>query len=154
MKNNKKGFTLIELLVVIAIIGLLSTLAVVSLSSAREKARNAKRMSDLKQVSTAMELYSSDDATGLYPVVGVCGAAGIIAAADGLLICPSPHGLINSDGEVFLAAYPEDPTATTPYTYDLQGANGYCLEATLENNDDDYFVCMNGSCYGTDTACP
>ena len=57
---NKKGFTLIELLVVIAIIGLLSTLAVVALGSARQKARDSKRLSDLKQVQTALELYFTD----------------------------------------------------------------------------------------------
>ena len=57
---NKKGFTLIELLVVIAIIGLLSTLAVVALGSARVKARDSKRVSDLKQVQTALELYYTD----------------------------------------------------------------------------------------------
>ena len=50
--TNKKGFTLIELLVVIAIIGLLSTLAVIALGSARQKSRDAKRLSDLKQVQT------------------------------------------------------------------------------------------------------
>lgn len=47
---NRKGFTLIELLVVIAIIGLLSSLAVVSLNSARKKAYNAQIKSDLSQV--------------------------------------------------------------------------------------------------------
>src|SRR3990167_7007823 len=57
---NKKGFTLIELLVVVAIIGLLSTLAVVALSSARLKARDSKRLSDLKQIQTALELYYTD----------------------------------------------------------------------------------------------
>ena len=49
--QNKKGFTLIELLVVIAIIGLLSSIAVVSLNGARAKARDAKRVSDVKQLS-------------------------------------------------------------------------------------------------------
>ena len=54
---NKKGFTLIELLVVVAIIGLLSTLAVVALSTAREKTRDSKRLSDLKNIQTALELH-------------------------------------------------------------------------------------------------
>ena len=76
MFKNKKGFTLIELLVVIAIIGLLSTLAVVALTSARTKARDSKRVADMKQVQTAMELYYS--ATNGYPacagLVSTCGA--------------------------------------------------------------------------------
>src|SRR4030042_6531047 len=58
--QSERGFTLIELLVVIAIIGLLSTLAVVSLNSAREKSRDAKRVSDIKQIQTALEMYYND----------------------------------------------------------------------------------------------
>jgi prepilin-type N-terminal cleavage/methylation domain-containing protein len=55
-KGKKKGFTLIELLVVIAIIGLLATLAIVSMSSARAKARDAKRVSDIRQMSTILDV--------------------------------------------------------------------------------------------------
>lgn len=62
---KKRGFTLIELLVVIAIVGLLSTLAVVALNSARQKGRDAKRVSDIKQVQTALELYFNDNTS--YP---------------------------------------------------------------------------------------
>src|SRR6056297_1654163 len=65
-KSSEEGFTLIELLVVIAIIGLLATMSVVALSSAREKARDSRRMSDIKQVQTALEMYYSSSST--YPV--------------------------------------------------------------------------------------
>ena len=73
---KQKGFTLVELLVVIAIIGLLSTIAVVSLGSARAKARDAKRAADMKQLITALEQFYNDnngypsvDNPGLYPAL-------------------------------------------------------------------------------------
>ncbi|NCN25919.1 prepilin-type N-terminal cleavage/methylation domain-containing protein, partial [Candidatus Falkowbacteria bacterium] len=50
----RKGFTLIELLVVIVIIGVLATLATVAVNGARTRARDSKRVSDLKQISTAL----------------------------------------------------------------------------------------------------
>ncbi|MCX6797480.1 MAG: prepilin-type N-terminal cleavage/methylation domain-containing protein [Candidatus Doudnabacteria bacterium] len=55
------GFTLIELLVVISIIGLLASVVLVSLNSARAKARNAKRVADLSQIQKALELYYNDN---------------------------------------------------------------------------------------------
>lgn len=65
--RNKKqsGFTLIELLVVIAIIGLLASVVLLSLNSARAKSRDAKRVSDVRQIASAMELYFNDNNT--YP---------------------------------------------------------------------------------------
>jgi len=60
MKIKQKGFTLIELLVVIAIIGLLSTMAVVSLNSARAKARDAKRLNDVKQMANILSIQATE----------------------------------------------------------------------------------------------
>lgn len=54
------GFTLIELLVVIAIIGLLSSIVMSSLNSARVKARDAKRIADLRSIRVALRLYLDD----------------------------------------------------------------------------------------------
>lgn len=64
--KHQPGFTLIELLVVIAIIGLLSSIVLASLNTARTKARDAKRQSDLKQLQLALELFY--DSNGSYPV--------------------------------------------------------------------------------------
>ncbi len=50
--KNTKGFTLIELLVVIAIIGILSSVVLASLSTARAKSRDARRISDIGQMQT------------------------------------------------------------------------------------------------------
>ena len=61
MKKYTKGFTLIELLVVIAIIGILSSVVLVSLNSARNKGNDAKIQADLSGVRAAMEVYYSDN---------------------------------------------------------------------------------------------
>ena len=60
LRNKNKGFTLIELLVVIAIIGLLASVVLLSLNSARAKSRDAKRLSDVRQLVSAMEMYFND----------------------------------------------------------------------------------------------
>jgi prepilin-type N-terminal cleavage/methylation domain-containing protein len=76
---NTKGFTLIELLVVIAIIGLLASVVLASLNSARVKARDAKREGDLHSIAQALELYANDHG-GSYPYMGTaCGTGGIDA---------------------------------------------------------------------------
>src|SRR3989338_6268878 len=63
--ENQKGFTLIELLVVISVIGFLASIILVSLNGVRAKARDAKRIADLKQITTALELFY--DNYGKYP---------------------------------------------------------------------------------------
>ncbi|MDO9509745.1 MAG: prepilin-type N-terminal cleavage/methylation domain-containing protein [Candidatus Magasanikbacteria bacterium] len=123
---NKKGFTLIELLVVIAIIGLLSTLAVVALGNAREKARDSKRLSDVKQVQTALELYFNDNSaypggTGTLGETGyeTLSGAGFDATASGTTYM----------GQVPLSPIPGSYSyigATTTYTinFSLEGSAG------------------------------
>lgn len=127
-KMNKKGFTLIELLVVIAIIGLLSTLAVVALGSARVKARDAKRLSDLKQLQTALELYYTDQ--NAYPAgngvaLGSTNYACLNASGFGVAGCGTPY----------MGQVPIDPSSTSGgqinYVY-TAAPSSYSISATLE----------------------
>ena len=112
-----RGFTLIELLVVIAIIGILATIVMASLSSARKRGRDARRISDIKQLQLALELYY--DANTTYPTA-----------------------LSALTGPGYIAAIPNDPGTLNPYAYvALQGAAAapstcasYHLGAKLENN--------------------
>jgi type II secretion system protein G len=64
----KRGFTLIELLIVIAIIGILSGIVLAVVSLAREKARDSERLTDMRQIRTALEFYYQDH--GYFPCNG------------------------------------------------------------------------------------
>jgi len=85
MKRN--GFTLIELLVVIAIIGLLASIVLVSLNSARTKGRDAKRAADINQIATALELYNSTN--GHYPITYCSGNTYVWASFDSQAYSPT-----------------------------------------------------------------
>ncbi|MCX6792878.1 MAG: prepilin-type N-terminal cleavage/methylation domain-containing protein [Candidatus Falkowbacteria bacterium] len=91
-KFKKSGFTLIELLVVIAIIGVLSTMAIIALGNARTKARDSRRLADIKQISTALELYYSDNNT--YPT----------------LITPGNSLQAPNGGTIYMNTIPSNPT--------------------------------------------
>jgi prepilin-type N-terminal cleavage/methylation domain-containing protein len=148
---KRKGFTLIELLVVIAIIGLLSTLSVVSLNSARGKAKDAARKSDMNAIAKAMELYNVEE--GGYPLSFPDCNNNILADRDDNIIC-SGWSIITTDGETILQSIPAPPE-TGDYL-GFSNTTSYCISATLEPTSDgtnDVFKCVNGSCFLADTVC-
>jgi len=118
MKNKSKGFTLIELLVVIAIIGILSTLSVVALNSARARARDAKRISDIRQIQTALEMFYS--ANNNYPTSTTPGLEALVS--DGLLTA-IPKAPVPADGTDCSSANTYVYTRTNQGSYTLT----YCL---------------------------
>ncbi|MCX6793034.1 MAG: prepilin-type N-terminal cleavage/methylation domain-containing protein [Candidatus Falkowbacteria bacterium] len=123
-RKLKSGFTLIELLVVIAIIGALSTMAIIALGNARAKSRDAKRVADIKQISTALELYYSD--YNSYPTI----------------ITPG-NSLSSPDGtKVYMSVIPSNPSPRTDgncpdnnYAYGyVTSTNKYALGFCLGNS--------------------
>ena len=120
---NKKGFTLIELLVVIAIIALLATISVIALGQSRARARDARRLSDIRQMQTALALYAHD--AGSYPADL---ASGTIAYASSTYMTTITTPPIPDDG----------CTGSSVYTYATQAVGGntngsysikYCIGA-------------------------
>ncbi|MEK7645104.1 MAG: type II secretion system protein [Patescibacteria group bacterium] len=114
---GQKAFTLIELLVVIAIIGILSSVVLASLNTARAKGRDARRVSDIKQIQLALELYA-DQNLGRYPTT-LCTGTGCVAPT-------------------YISTLPTDPSAGASYAYAALGATsctGYHLGAILEQNN-------------------
>jgi len=114
----KKGFTLIELLVVISIIGILSTLIIANLNSARERSRDAQRKADLRNLQTALRMYYND--AGGYP-------SGLPAWGSAWTV-----GLTT-----YMSALPKDPLSSQNYRYSFVDGDNYTLEACLENKSDD-----------------
>jgi len=124
---TKKGFTLIELLVVIAIIGLLSTLAVVALGQARLKARDSKRLSDLKQIQTALELYYTDQ--NAYPA----GSAVALGGASAKCLSSTNGIAAACAGTTYMGLIPLDPTNSGSNVYSYTAASSsYTITAALE----------------------
>jgi len=136
MKIQQKGFTLIELLVVIAIIGILSTIVLVSLNSARVKANAAKVTSDLSQMMTAMEMAQSDGVTTL--------TKGAVATLTGAACPAGANDSIVGGGVTYLKlpCVPAGYTVTAanplnPVTYSF-AATGF--------SDGGTFTCSGGAC--------
>lgn len=116
---------MIELLVVIAIIGLLTTMSVLALQSSRARARDAKRLGDVKQIQTALDLYKHD--ANSYPATASI----------------TPGAVLSYNGVVYMAIIPAPPlpddgcSGSTAYTYTMQTVVGdqtsytlkYCLGA-------------------------
>jgi prepilin-type N-terminal cleavage/methylation domain-containing protein len=135
---KKKGFTLIELLVVIAIIGILSTVVLVSLGPARTKARDSRRLSDLRQIGVAMEMRYADSAfwQELYPSI----------------VAVTPNAIASIP--TYLVAVPTDPMNVAPLQYTWTTNNTvttggspvrkyYCVYVKLETQTTPTYFCSS-----------
>lgn len=125
--KQRFGFTLIELLVVIAVIGILAMVILVSLSNARIKARDTRRLTDMIQMNLAMTMYSDTHSYSYY--VGTTFATYVTAlqGTTPALIGATPVDPLNSGSNVYTA---------------LSGGSGtqYCFYTQLEQVTTQYSV--------------
>jgi general secretion pathway protein G len=120
---RQKGFSLLELLVVIVIIILLGTISVIALNDQRAKARDSQRISDVRQITTALEFYRSDE--GTYPAVQ---APIVLGVGNAVKLCSKSVGSFVSVATpcnpeaVYMPNIPKDPLASQNYSYAGTGA--------------------------------
>lgn len=135
-KKRMSAFTLVELLVVVAIIGILASVVMVAINNGRAKARDAKRISDIRQLVNAVELYYS--ANNSYPMnSGWCTQ----------ISHPSyTTSFYNTISQYLVGGLPKDPlyaNTEKDYFYRRVG-NEYYLYAemeTLDKIDDGFSGC-------------
>ncbi len=119
----KSGFTLIELLVVIAIIGILTAIVTANFTTARARARDAKRVSDVNQIQLALE--QAFDKCSVFP-----------SPAEYAIPSNSINGCLVSGTKLsdFIAVIPKDPTTLAVYNYAMSGTD-YVIQAKLESSN-------------------
>lgn len=134
LRRSGAGFTLIELLVVIIIIGVLSAILFANFVGVRQRARDAQRKSDLRQIQAALELYKAD--IGNYPA----SVADRLPSSAG---CPT-SGSLESGGVTYMQKIPCNPKSIggtySPlpgdYVYSSTDPKKYNLVICLENKND------------------
>jgi len=133
----KNGFTLVELLVVIAIVASIVALAVPNYLGARERARDAKRKSELTQLKSALRLYYNDynsypPSDGALNSLLGCGVTGAIKCP----VCATAEfaaGGSDGCGAIYMKQL---PTSSNFYYYQCTGGEDFRLKSTLDNASD------------------
>jgi len=146
-----QGFTLIELLVVISIIGLLSTILLANFNSMRERARDAERESDLRNIKTALRLYYND--FDKYPK----SSSGEIQGCgdDGTGACTWGGSFSVEDGrDPYMSVLPGDPSSDRVYVYTYIDDDTYTFQACLENKSNKDCGTSCTSSFGADGNTP
>lgn len=132
----KKGFTLIELLITMLIIGIIASLAVVGLTSVRSKSRDTRRISDIRQIQNALEIYRNDN--NVYPSAITSGES-MTGENDYVYMSKVPTAPGINDGDCESDAYTYGSTDTS-ITYSIT----YCLGGVVQSAGPGNLVAIPG----------
>jgi type II secretion system protein G len=143
----RNGFTLIELLVTIGIIAILVVIGVVSYGSINRRSRDTRRMSDIEQIRSALEMYRADN--GFYPNVGAGVFVDVEQLRDVLVTVNSylptiPEDPKDNEVNPYMVIFQKDPAQENYYRY--------CIAAVLEGTGETNCVgasLPDGYTYGT-----
>lgn len=143
---SRRGFTIVELIITITIMGILMTLAVVSVNATQVRARDDERKADVESIKTALETYynvgsDTDISRGRYPTTSLVGSETVIR-----------NTLRDINIQSFIAPNQTDPTATfKAATNNTQTTTGVSPQPTVNeyiyqplNNAGN--LCTSGDC--------
>lgn len=125
-KTNYEGFTLIELLIVIAIIGILASVVLVSLSKARQKARDARKQMEMKSLSMGLRIFY--ETYGRMPLNYSSGGA-----CEGSSAYNSSMGELVTAGIISAVPASPDDSKYCYYNYGPNNSTGAILVSTLKS---------------------
>lgn len=138
LKKNKKGFTLIELLIVMGALSIIATFVVVSFNSARVSSRDTKRVQQIKEIRTALELYYNRHKA--YPTA------------------ITPGQTFSNNGVVYIDPVPANPTprtdggcldseySYTPVTGNVNYTLNFCLGTSTGGYAAGDMICDSNGC--------
>ncbi len=125
MQKQHRGFTLIEILIVVAIIAILASVVLVGLGPTQQQGRDARRISDLREVQNALELYYNK--YGTYP----SDTSWATLVTD----------LTSSSTAIGVTQVPNDPTPSKTYYFEsFTGGSSYVIGAVLESANSSVFT--------------
>ncbi len=127
---TKRGFTLIELLVVIAIIGILSSVVLASLNTARSKGTDAKIQSEIRSIAVNAEIYYDNNSNSYGTTVAASTScnAGIFASTN-----PNISQIITDLKQATSASDPTCAASSTAWAVFhpmTSTTNGFCMDST------------------------